>query len=623
MKNIQEFKIETRPKCTDYVEDKETSEFYPTPAAIARRMIDKVDWKYVKAILEPSAGKGDILCELAKRLRHNYEIYNNGFETDCIEIDANLRAILKHRFSDEARQELEDTRDALIKQYGTYTEQDYQTKRYSYLDSSSRKMKEFPDEVQAQLAAMDEADDTFFPNGIHIVHDDFLTYTNYKKYQAIIMNPPFANGDKHLLKALEMQKDGGQIVCILNAETIRNPYTETRKHLVSLLNMYDADIEYIKNAFHDAERKTDVEIALIYVNIPYTVEGESLFERIAKTKEYKEPAKENTTELEVTDLIQMLINRYKIEIESGIELIRTYERMAPYLNSELSPEKQNSYGSPLIVLCGAGNNRITVNQYVRSVRFKYWKALLSNDKFTSRLTSRLQNEYAHRISDYADYDFSEFNIHVLLAEMNAQIQSGVKAEIETMYDKLTEEHSYFPECTKNRHLYNGWKTNKAWKIDKKCIIPCYGIFDSWDGRPRTYEAYNLLSDIERILNFFDGNTTAEIDLSSQIQIYFNAGITKNVHCKFFDVTFYKKGTVHITFHCPELIDRFNIYAARHREWLPPCYGKKHYSDMTADEKAVIDGFQGKEEYEKVLSKADYYLAPPVVNNNRDTHLLVG
>ena len=35
------------------------------------------------------------------------------------------------------------------------------------------------------------------------------------------MNPPFSNGDKHLLKALKMQEKGGAIICLLNAETIR------------------------------------------------------------------------------------------------------------------------------------------------------------------------------------------------------------------------------------------------------------------------------------------------------------------------------------------------------------------------------------------------------------------
>lgn len=43
------------------------------------------------------------------------------------------------------------------------------------------------------------------------------------------------------------------------------------------------------------------------------------------------------------------------------------------------------------------------------------------------------------------------------------------------------------------------------------------------------------------------------------------------------------------------------------------YGKKAYQDMTAEEKEVIDSFQGEEAYNNVMAKSNYYLAP-VVNN---------
>ena len=35
--------------------------------------------------------------------------------------------------------------------------------------------------------------------GYRLVHDDFLSYETYKKYDLIFMNPPYSNGDKHLL----------------------------------------------------------------------------------------------------------------------------------------------------------------------------------------------------------------------------------------------------------------------------------------------------------------------------------------------------------------------------------------------------------------------------------------
>lgn len=597
------------------VENRETSEFYPTPESLIRKMLGKVDWKTVQTVLEPSAGKGDILREIARKVK---ALDRREFEVDAIEIDPHLRSILKYSFSEEAEEAVRDRKEKIMRSRGRYAERDWSTHQYRYQDDKDRQYHWFPDDEQEQLASFDYELDGFFAKGIHVVHDDFLTYTPYKQYNLIIMNPPFSKGELHLLHAIRMQKHGGQIVCLLNAETIRNPFTAARTNLEHYLQQYDAKVEFLQNEFVSAERRTGVEVALVYINIPYADNDKaSIYERMAKAKEYKEPTAEEAMELEVVDFIQAIVNRYKVEVESGIELIRTYRRMIPYLRSSVNSD--DKYARPLICLTdGVGygsTHEVTVNSYVKDVRRKYWQALLTNDKFIGKLTAKLQSEYRERVNGYADYDFSEFNIYTLLVEMNSQIKAGIEDEIMKMYDRLTEEHAYYPECKKNRHLYDGWKTNKAWKLSKKSIIPCYGVFSAYDGKPRVYEALSTLSDIERILNFFDGNTTAEVNLSRQLEMCFANGVTKNIDCKFFTVTFYKKGTVHITFTCPELIDRFNIYAAQNKCWLPPCYGKKQYADMTADEQAVIDSFQGKEAYAEVMRRADYYLASPVAKTD--------
>lgn len=594
---------------TSYVEDKQTSEFYPTPEKLVNRMLSKVKWEPVQTILEPSAGKGDIVRGIAMTPMRDYQ--QDRLDVDCIEIDQNLRAILKYSFSEEAKREILDKRAAIIKSRASYGKKQWDTGRYTYYDEATRTDKPFPDREQFQLEQYDRQLNGFIKKGIHVVHDDFLTYTPYKHYDLIVMNPPFSCGARHLLKAIEMQQSGGQIVCLLNAETLRNPYTAERKRLAALLEQYGAEIEYIEDAFTDAERRAVVDTALISIQIPFSAdEGRSLFDQIARAKQYSEPDPEEHMEIEVTDMIQMIVNRYRTEIEAGLELLRIYRRMLPHLNRDL-----NEKGYPIIYLTNSDHREITVNEYVKSVRLKYWEALLKNEKFVGKLTSKLQTKYRERVRSYSDYDFSEFNIYALLAEMNAEIKTGIEDEIGSMYDRLTEEHSFYPECSKNKHLYDGWKTNKAWKIDKKCILPCYGVYDQWDYKPRKYEAYNVLSDIERILNFFDGNMTADVDLSNTIEQSFSLGITKNVKCKFFDATFYKKGTVHIVFTCPELIDRFNIYAAQQRGWLPPSYGKKQYKDMDAEEKAVVDSFQGEAAYAKVMQNPSYYLAAPVKAQN--------
>ena len=77
------------------------------------------------------------------------------------------------------------------------------------------------------------------------------------------------------------------------------------------------------------------------------------------------------------------------------------------------------------------------------------------------------------------------------------------------------------------------------------------------------------------------------------------------------MTFYKKGTCHIEFTDMDVLHKFNLYAARDKNWLPPCYGKKAYKELDAEEKAVIDAFEGKESYNRVMERPDYFLSAPI------------
>lgn len=604
-----------------YVEDEQTSEFYPTPPSLVQKMLEGIKFEYVETVLEPSAGKGDILRELAKK-ETEYERRGLKFDVDCIEIDPNLRQILKFNFGE--RKEVLKGEYRSIKDRYKYCEKRY-NKGWIWFNQDTNEYEPLPQNEVNRLEEIDTELTSFFTNGIKIVHEDFLTYNPFKQYDLIIMNPPFSNGDRHLLKALKLQEGGGSIVCLLNAETLRNPYTETRRELLRQLNKYNAQIEYIENAFVSAERRTGVEVALIKVSIKHEQEESDIYNRFEEAEKYEIP-EENHTELEVTDVIKAIVNQYKVECKAGIELIRQYLAMMPHMLRSFETKKvENPDGtveyryvdtSPILRLTDSserGYDSVTVNEFLHRVRFKYWSALMSKPEFVGKLTSKLQDEYRKRVNKLADYEFSEYNIKMLHAEMNAQIKTGIENEIVAMFDRLTEEHSWYPECQKNKHYYDGWKTNIAHKLGNKVIIPSYGVFNSWDSNPRAYEARKTLEDIERILNFLDGHMTAEVDSWNALEYYFRCGNTKNIPMKYFKATFYKKGTVHLVFTCPELIERFNIYVAQNKNWLPPNYGKVKYKDMTTEEKTVVDSFQGEAAYNEVLEKAKYYLAP-VTNN---------
>lgn len=527
--------------------------FYPTPERIINQMLEGLDYRYINTILEPSAGSGNIVNTL-KRIEEQENKWSRKFEfdIDCIEYDRNLRAILKE-------------------------------------------------------------------NNHRVVYDDFLAYETMKTYDLIIMNPPFSNGCKHLLKALEMQKrNGGAVICILNAETLRNQCSNERITLSKELEEYGAEIKYIEDAFFDAERKTSVEIALIKVKLPETKHSSFILEGLKKAETEKENVYSNEyTQVAENDFLKSIIDQYNMEIKAGIRLINEYRAMSPYILQSFGKDKDSGEtiqtGGCILSLDistnrNKYNNKLSVNNYIKEVRGKYWKALFENPKFIGQLTNNLQLEYYNKIEELKEYDFSVYNIREIRMDMNKKVVKGIEQTIIDLFEELSNKYSYYDECTKNIHYFNGWRTNKAWIINKKVIIPLNAYDSIWNNyRPSRHEVVRKLQDIEKCFNYLDGGLTEAINMQKSLSFAEEYGETKNITLKYFDITFYKKGTCHITFTNEELLKKFNIFGCQHKGWLPPGYGKKTYKDMTTEEKDVVSAFEGEKEYNKVMENKQYYL----------------
>lgn len=297
--------------------------------------------------------------------------------------------------------------------------------------------------------------------------------------------------------------------------------------------------------------------------------------------------------------------------------------MKPYILEDF--ETAERYGNyPIMTLCVGDPSRAfrgtpSVNAYIRMVRRKYWAALFSNKEFIGKLTSNLRVKYMDMVGSMADYDFTLFNIQQIVEQMDSEMGQGIQDTIVALFDKFTQEHTWYPECARNIHYYNGWKTNKAHKINSKIILPVNGMFSDWSWS-KTFEvghAESTISDIEKVFDYLDGNETAAVDLHGVLLSACEAGRTRNIPCKYFDVTLYKKGTMHIKFRNQALVDKFNIYCCRHKNWLPPSYGKTAYADLGTDERAIVDGFHGdgsegagEADYNTVVARAAYFLAEP-------------
>ena len=122
--------------------------------------------------------------------------------------------------------------------------------------------------------------------------------------------------------------------------------------------------------------------------------------------------------------------------------------------------------------------------------------------------------------------------------------------------------------------------------------------------------YKKLDDLEKCLAFLqigESEYVYDIDLSHQLKVYQEQQITRKMQFRYFEVDVFKKGTMHIKFRDLDLLKRFNIYGCQHKGWLPPSYGKKSYKDMNAEEKQVIDEYEGQQEYEKVYNNRENYI----------------
>lgn len=581
--------------------------FFPTPPALADKLLEGLDWEQIFNVLEPSAGKGDLVKAIAAEFQAGIR-YNRVINVDCIEFDPYLRQVLQYEFCGQRLDEIRERLAALDKRQ----EWNCQTQTRGSLSAVEAAEKQALEQERRRKESVN----------CHIIHDDFLSCETRKPYQLIVMNPPFADADAHLLKAIELMSSyGGQIRCLLNAETILNPYTNRRQVLKHKLDELGAAVSFEEKAFAQAERQTDVAVAIVKIDIPAARRESKIFEGLRRAANLSAEPPKDVTDLTVQDFLERIVSLFNVEVDAGIGLIREYQAMRPYILDDFSREK-SIYNDANLTLCvgrGGAFANTDINKYLKLTRKKYWRALFANKDFVGLLTSNLRDEYSGAVEQMADYDFTLYNIQQLNIEMNARMRQGIEETILALFDKLTQQYAWYPECAKNIHYYNGWQTNKVHKINSKVILPIHGVFSDylWGKTFDVRQAESTISDIEKVFDYLDGNMTAAVDLHGVLLRACQEGQTRNIRCKYFDVTLYKKGTMHIKFRNQELVDRFNIYCCRHKNWLPPSYGKKQYREMSKAEQAVVDEFHGDGKtragevvYQQMMARAAYYLAEP-------------
>ena len=411
-----------------------------------------------------------------------------------------------------------------------------------------------------------------------VVGFDFLRFEAGAIYSHIIMNPPFADGAKHVLKAWDILFDG-EIVAILNADTLRNAYSKERQMLTRLIEQH-GEVEFIPDAFKgdEVERQAEVEVALVYLckqADTSAIIGDILGEMKADTEAHSLGADfheahdlalpnnfaENTV-LAFNAAVEAMRQEVYAEARASHYARLLGETMAK-VNGDASGESSSeSSGSTATWVRGELGKRYG------KLKDRAWTGILRSTQVTSRLSSSAQRRLETEFENIKKLEFSESNIYGFLAGLanaGGQIQIEMACDV---FDLITKYHS------DNTVFYMGWKSNDRHRTcgmrikTTRFVLPGHrrSLGDSlyWDSE-------QVLGDFDKVFAMLDGKTEPETSLVQVFRSSFRElRFGSRVSSSYFDVRYYPGvGTIHFFPRNKMLIDRLNRLVGRHRKWLPP------------------------------------------------------
>lgn len=492
--------------------------FYPTPAPVAERMLamlGELDWRKLR-VLEPSAGKGDLADAL---------------------IDSLLTVVLP----------------------------------------SGRQMERCRREMAAAIHCIEPVPDlqaALRGKGYQLVAHDFLSFAPEERYNLILMNPPFAEGDKHVLHAWEIL-EGGDVLSLINAETLRNPCTERRKLLARLIEEHGT-VEYFGACFSEAERTTAVDVACIHLH----KEGrKAVIDLSAADFGEEDPyaafAASNGLESEVAtrSMVDNLLRDYNQclqkfgEVSAGLRELGIYMRRI-YGAAAYNVEDEFAHAVvPFLRASGTGSPEDAALLFRRALRPRAWSRLFELTSIGNLVSEGVRRTLDSFEREQQGMAFSRENISVLLQTLSQSRGNIMRQCILEVFDALTLYHE------QNRVHVEGWKTNEAWKVNERFILP-----DIVDARYTILPVLNLhrlglLRDLDRALASLEGRRLDDVpmtaeqalrDLLQQRKVWSGVLVTST----YFELRAYYKGTVHFKFRDRSLWERFNRAAAEGKNWLP-------------------------------------------------------
>ena len=413
--------------------------------------------------------------------------------------------------------------------------------------------------------------------GLPVVGVDFLEMRDGAMYSHIIMNPPFADGASHVLKAWEILWDG-EIVAILNAETLRNPFSRERQLLAGIIERHGS-CEYLAEAFQDpdTQRKTDVEIALVHLkktaNFQVDIMGAILDNTV---RDRRDRAQEEGRTVGQQDLIlpasfiENTVIAYEAAITAAREAVFAQARQH-YYEAFLGATLAQRNGEAPAETTASSKEFVTkeLTERYHQIKDRAWTGILRSSTVLEKLSSAAQRRVESDFETISALEFTISNVYGFLkgiVECQGDIQMDMACDV---FDLFTRYH------TDNTVFYRGWKSNDRHRTcgmrlkTTRFVLPGHKT-ESWH-RDLGYNSRQVMHDIDKVFAMLDGKTAPATGLETLFASAFEELRSGARKCaSYFDVRYYPgTGTIHLFPTNKALVDRLNRIVGRRRQWLPP------------------------------------------------------
>jgi hypothetical protein len=400
-----------------------------------------------------------------------------------------------------------------------------------------------------------------------VIGEDFLSIESHQisHVQLIVMNPPFAADERHIIHAWEIAPPGCEIVALLNNQTLENRCTKSRVKLWRIVRD-NGFSENLGPVFEDADRPTNTEIGMIKLFKP--AKNSEQWNEFDGYFDMTEEQFENQTQgiMEYNDL-RDVVNRYVEAVrlydsvlENAVQMNNLTRDFTPYLDLSFSiSEKEKP---------------IKRDEFKKGLQKKAWLHIFSKWKMDKYVTTSVREDINRFVEQQTKVPFKMGNIYKMMELLIGTHEGRMNQCLVEAFERI---------CNfshKNSEAGEGWKTNSDYKVNKKFIHPYITEYRKYgftsDKVDVSWSSTSIIDDIIKALCYMTGMDYNQVTRFDMFVSKMNMQWGQWYEWGFFRIKGYKKGTMHFEFVDEKVWMEFNRRVAKFKGWQIPQNTDKKY-----------------------------------------------